>query len=112
MLAGIYAIDIAEIATMSNRAHVVVRIDRERARQWSVDEGLNRWTALFTGPVLVTRYLSDEKPSMTKAEVDKVIEIAEVYRERLYDLSWIMRTLNKGIARLADAEDGVKGRFW
>ena len=111
-LAGIYAIDIAGYAVMSNHAHIVVRIDRERAGQWSVDEVLNRWTALFTGPVLVTRYLSDGKPSMTQAEIDKVLEIAEVYRQRLHDLSWFMRTLNEGIARMANAEDGVKGRFW
>jgi len=38
---------------MSNHAHVVVRIDRDRAVGWSVEEVLERWTALFTGPVLV-----------------------------------------------------------
>ncbi|WP_133511163.1 hypothetical protein [Candidatus Thiosymbion oneisti] len=38
--------------------------------------------------------------------------MAEVYRARLHDLSWFMRTLNEHIARRANAEDGVKGRFW
>jgi hypothetical protein len=41
-----------------------------------------------------------------------VEELAEGYRARLHDLSWFMRTLNEHIARLANAEDGVKGRFW
>jgi len=111
-LAGIFAIDVAGYAVMSNHAHVVVRIDRERALEWPVQEVLTRWTALFTGPLLVTRYLSAEREGMSQAEVDTVLELAEVYRQRLYDLSWFMRTLNEDIARRANAEDGVKGRFW
>jgi len=111
-LAGIFAIDIAGYAAMSNHAHVVVRIDRERALSWSVDEVLERWTTLFTGPLLVSRYLSNDREGMSEAEVDTVVELADVYRQRLYDLSWFMRTLNEDIARRANAEDGVKGRFW
>ena len=38
--------------------------------------------------------------------------LAETYRQRLYDLSWYMRALNEHIARQANAEDGVTGRFW
>jgi hypothetical protein len=38
-LAGIFAIDIAGYAAMSNHAHVVVRIDRERALGWSIESG-------------------------------------------------------------------------
>jgi hypothetical protein len=34
------------------------------------------------------------------------------YRERLMDLSWFMRVLNESVARRANAEDGVTGRFW
>jgi len=49
---------------------------------------------------------------MDEAELAKVHELAGVYRERLYDLSWFMRILNEGIARQANAEEGVKGRFW
>ena len=39
-------------------------------------------------------------------------QLAEEYRHRLYDLSWFMRTLNEYIARAANQEEGVKGRFW
>nr|MBS0020536.1 transposase [Gammaproteobacteria bacterium] len=111
-LASIFAIDIAAYAVMSNHYHVVVRLDRERALGWSVDEVLTRWTALFTGPLLVVRYLSSARAEMTAAEIARVEELAEDYRTRLHDLSWFMRTLNEHIARLANAEDGVKGRFW
>jgi len=111
-LAALFAIDIAAYAVMSNHYHIVVRIDRERALDWSVDEVLTRWTALFTGPMLVTKYLSDARSGMTQAEIDQVLTWAETYRVRLYELSWFMRTLNEYIARLANAEDQVKGRFW
>jgi hypothetical protein len=90
----------------------MLRIDRERALAWSLEEVLERWTRLFSGPLLVTRYLSEERGQMTGAEVAKVEEIGEEYRTRLHDLSWFMRTLNEHNARQANAEDGVKGRFW
>ncbi|MCB2262231.1 MAG: transposase [Candidatus Thiosymbion ectosymbiont of Robbea hypermnestra] len=111
-LASLFAIDVAAYAVMSNHYHVVVRIDQERALGWSVEEVLRRWTTLFTGPFLVTRYLSASRAEMSQAEVAEVEALAEVYRERLHDLSWFMRTLNEHIARRANAEDGVKGRFW
>ena len=111
-LGSIFAIDIAAYAVMSNHYHVVVRVDRERALGWSVEEVLTRWTGLFTGPLLVVRYLSSARAEMTGAEIARVEELAEGYRTRLHDLSWFMRTLNEHIARLANAEDGVKGRFW
>ncbi|HEB78645.1 MAG TPA: transposase [Methylothermaceae bacterium] len=111
-LAGVFAIDVAAYAVMSNHYHVVVRIDRERALGWSVEEVLRRWTALFSGPLLVQKYLSGARGEMGEAEIAQVEELAEIYRQRLYDLSWFMRTLNEYIARKANAEDGVKGRFW
>lgn len=111
-LADIFAIDVASYAVMSNHYHIVVRIDAERAATWSVEEVLERWTRLFSGPVLIQRYLSDARDTMTEAECERVRELAEEYRERLMNLSWFMRVLNENIAREANREDGVKGRFW
>jgi hypothetical protein len=33
--------------------------------RWSLEEVLERWTQLFSGPLLVTRYLSDARGQMT-----------------------------------------------
>ncbi len=110
-LAGVFAVDVAAYAVMSNHFHVVVRIDAERAQSWDVDEVLERWTRVFAGPLLVQRYLAD-RDALGEAETMAVLEWVETYRNRLADLSWYMRVLNESIARLANAEDGVTGRFW
>jgi hypothetical protein len=73
---------------------------------------LERWTRLFTGPLLVRRYLSAARSQMDEAELAAVEALAADYRARLHELSWFMRTLNEHIARLANAEDKVSGRFW
>ena len=57
-LTGVFAIDVAGYAVMSNHYHAVLRIDKGRALGWSTDEVLAHWTKLFSGPVLVQRYLT------------------------------------------------------
>ena len=111
-LAHIFAIDVAAYAVMSNHYHLVAHIDRERALAWSTEEVLTRWTQLFTGPLLVVRYLSPARAQMGQAEMAMVREMAETYRARLHDLSWFMRVLNESLARQANAEDDCTGRFW
>ncbi|MBN2701103.1 MAG: hypothetical protein JXR29_06605, partial [Methylothermaceae bacterium] len=99
-------------AVMSNHYHLIVRIDRDRALSWDRDEVLRRWTALFSGPLWVQRYLDGEREAIDETLQAQIDAWAETYRERLYDLSWFMRVLNESIAREANNEDGVKGRFW
>jgi hypothetical protein len=71
-LSGVFAIDVAAYAVMNNHYHIVTRVDRERVSGWSLEEVLARWTRLFSGPLLVTRYLSDARAEMTGAEIAKV----------------------------------------
>jgi REP element-mobilizing transposase RayT len=111
-LASVFAVDVAGYAVMSNHFHVVVRIDVERAAAWTTDEVLARWTALFSGPLLVQRYMAEGRAGLAAGDVLAVDQLAATYRARLADLSWFMRTLNEGIARQANAEDNVTGRFW
>jgi REP element-mobilizing transposase RayT len=109
-LSSVFAIDVCAYAVMSNHYHVVLKVDMEKLSAWSDDEVLHRWRRLFKGNFLVERYLSGQ--SLTKAELNIVKQTAVMWRERLQDISCFMRCLNKSIARQANREDGVKGRFW
>ncbi len=110
MLSGVFALEVCAYAVMSNHYHVVLHVNRELGESWSMTEVLQRWTQLFSGPLLVQRFLAGD--AMNKAEMTRVEEYAEEYRCRLLDISWFMRCLNEYLARLANKEDGCKGRFW
>jgi hypothetical protein len=102
-LAGVFATDVAAYAVMSNHTHLVVRVDPERAQEWSQEEVLRRWTRLYVGPELVQRYEWDGEADLCAAQLDALHGWAETYRSRLTDLSWLMRVLNQSIARMANA---------
>ena len=109
-LQSVFAIDILAYAVMSNHLHLVLRVDQERALDWDAVEVGKRWTELFGGNPLVRSFVAGERLSEAQlAAVD--LKIAE-YRKRLHDISWFMRCLNEPIARWANAEDNVTGRFW
>jgi REP element-mobilizing transposase RayT len=110
VLSSLFSIDLCAYAVMSNHYHLVVRLNPEEVDDWQDDEVLNRWTALFRGPLLVQRYRAGEP--LTTAELDTVRSIVAVYRTRLGSLSWFMKCLNEPIARMANAEDDCKGHFW
>ena len=90
-LASVFTLDVAAYAVMSNHYHAVLRVDKARALALDDEAVLRRWTQLFTGPLLVQRYLSEARSQMGEAECAKVAEFAELYRQRLHDLSWFMR---------------------
>lgn len=87
---------------MSNHLHVVVRVDPERAAAWTDDEVVQRYSALYR--MAKTTY--DELPRREQ------ITRRKRWRARLASLSWFMRALNENIARRANREEGVRGRFW
>jgi len=109
-LSNIYLIDVCAYAVMSNHYHLVLKINHERAQLISDNEVIKRWTCLFNGNVLISRYLKGEYK--TTAEKDKAGEIISLWRERLSDISWFMRCLNETIAHKANKEDNCTGRFW
>ncbi|WP_197577534.1 hypothetical protein [Comamonas thiooxydans] len=65
---AIFAIDAAAYAVMSNHYHVVQYVDWEWAQSWSTEEILQRWAQLFSGPLLVQRYLLDARVAMSEPE--------------------------------------------
>ena len=94
---------------MSNHYHVVLHINKAQALGWRFDEVIEQWHKRYSAHALSQRYLRND--TMGKAERDKLKAIVEDWRQRLMSLSWFMRTINKAIARQANAEDKCTGHF-
>jgi REP element-mobilizing transposase RayT len=108
-LGGIFPMEVCAYAVMSNHYHLVLYVDAQRARNWSKQEVMERWTILFRAPKLVKRWQSGEALEAERVMAEAIIER---WRSRLCDISWFMRCLNEHLARLANSEDRCTGRFW
>ncbi|BDY05457.1 transposase [Ferrimonas sp. YFM] len=112
-LAKVFAIEVAAYAVMSNHTHLVLYVNVELAKDWDDVEVVSRWHQLFSGNALTKRFVDEEqRDSLEPWELDLVKMQADLYRTRLMDISWFMRTLNEYIARKANKEDECTGRFW
>jgi putative transposase len=110
VLSGVFAIELCAYAVMSNHYHLVVCIRRETADAWTDDEVIDRWRRLFKGPPIVQRYAAGD--ALSVAEQSHLAGYVPEWRRRLTDISWYMRCLNEHLARRANREDEVSGRFW
>ena len=110
-LAGQFGIDVLGFAILSNHFHLVLRNRPDVVATWSDSEVARRWFALC--PLRKTR--AGEPAEPTAAELDTICRtperLAEI-RRRLSDVSWLMRMIAEPIARRANREDQVTGRFW
>lgn len=108
-LSTLFSIEICAYAVMSNHYHVVLYVNKERARQWSQRRVVEHWEQLFRLPPSVQRWTAG---AASAAESELAERLIERWRARLLDISWFMRCLNEHLARRANAEDGCTGRFW
>lgn len=109
-LAQAFCIDVCAYAIMSNHYHVVLHINSDNAKALSPVEIAERWLAFHQGPVLIQRWLREDK--LSQAETERCLEMIECWRERLTSISWFMRLLNQHIATEANREDECTGHFW
>jgi hypothetical protein len=58
---------------------------------------IRRWHQLFKGTVLTQKYQNNQP--LDKFQLAMVKSRADVYKKRLIDISWFMRSLNEPIAR-------------
>lgn len=87
-----------------------MHIDIDKVINWSTDEVLERWHQLFKGTFITQQY-SNKQP-LDKFQLAMVESTADIYKQRLMDISWFMRSLNEPIARQANREDKCTGHFW
>ena len=109
-LTSVFAIDICAYAVMSNHTHVVLCVDKALADGWNTNEILQRYHRVHKGTLITQKFMHGD--SLSQGELISLDDTVEIYRKRLYDISWFMRNLNEYIAREANKEDDCTGRFW
>ena len=110
-LAAIFAIDVCAYAVMSTHDHTILRTRPDIVATWSDQEVATRWLTLFPPRRGVKRTAAPPTEEEIRALAACQERIAQL-RQRLCSLSWFMGRLNEFIARVANKEDKVKGRFW
>jgi hypothetical protein len=85
-------------------------VDKDLAQSWSMEEVIRRWHQLYQGTLLSQKYQRGDK--LSKNESISLNETVTIYRQRLYDISWLMRNLNEYIAREANKEDKCTDGFY
>ena len=112
-LSKVFAIEICAYAVMSNHTHLVLHVSKNQAESLSTEDIIQRWHCLFKGTLLTRLYLSPmSRKDLSEMQIETVRLTAEVWRKRLFDISWFMRALNEYIARAANKEDDCTGHFW
>ena len=104
-LAGIFAIGLYGYAVMHNHVHAVLAVNPSTAKRWSDATVAERWMALF--PIRNAEIAEQRRRTILSDP-----ELLAKYRTRLTSVSWFMRCLAEPIARRANREDDVTGRFW
>jgi REP element-mobilizing transposase RayT len=110
LLSSLFAIDVCAYAVMSNHYHLVLKVCPEQLNGLSEEEIIERWCAMFKGPLLIQHYRAGE--TLMPFERSTVSDIVTVWRQKLASISWFMRCLNQPIARQANLEDKCTGKFW
>jgi REP element-mobilizing transposase RayT len=104
-LGNIFACGIHAWAVMSNHLHIVVHMSPAAANAWLPDEVATRWVRLYPAH-------NAELCAQKMAAILENPELIAEYRRRLTNLSWLMKSLSEPLARRANEEDKVSGRFW
>jgi REP element-mobilizing transposase RayT len=110
LLAGSFAVAVCGFAVLDNHLHVLVRLDAHLAQDWTDEDVVRRWLAIFP-----PRALDTDDEALVQLWVNDQLQHPQkvaAYRERLQDLGWFMKSLKEPLARLANKEDDCNGTFW
>ncbi len=84
-LAGVFAIDIAAYAVMSNHLHVVLSVDIYESNRWTDKEVVEHWHQIFLGTEVTQKFVKGEV--IESFEVNSLKHSIALYRSRLSDIS-------------------------
>jgi hypothetical protein len=107
LIGSCFAVAIHAYAVMSNDLHVVLQLDPKVSLAWTDQQIAERWVRLFL-PRELTNQAIKAKQDNIMANADRLV----IIRNRLGNLSWLMKCLAEPIARRANTEDACKGGFW
>jgi hypothetical protein len=110
-LASIFAIEVCCYSVMENHSHEILRTRPDIVAIWSDQEVAAHWLMLCPQKCRKKGKLIPSLEEQIRALASCSERIA-VLRKRLSSVSWFMAKLNEHIARAANKEDRVKGRFW
>ena len=109
LLARVFCIDLCAYAVLPDHYHLFIQINQSQAISLTDEEVIFRWQRLFVVPSAVIRWHLGQADC---AESETARSLVALWRQHLVEIAWYMRCLNEHIARLANSEDGCKGRFW
>ncbi|MGE3410278.1 MAG: transposase [Pirellulales bacterium] len=110
-LAGQFGIDVLGFAILSNHFHLILRTRPDVVAAWSDAEVAARWLRLCPVRKLPTGETAEPTSAELVAICNMPTRLAEI-RQRLSNISWLMRMIAEPIARRANREDQASGRFW
>lgn len=111
VLTRLFEFSIFSYAVMSNHVHLVIKTSPHKARKWSSEKIAKKAYSLCPGAVS-QRFGAGEPYAVVIRRASLDLEFVELWRGRLMDLSWFMRFLNEHVARRANREESIRGRFW
>lgn len=109
-LAHCFAISVCGFAVMDNHLHVLVRLDPDAADDWSDEDVVRRWIAVYPPKTPKGKEIEVNQAWIDHHRKDEK-NVARM-RERLTSLGWFMKALKEPLARMANKEDDCKGTFW
>ena len=109
-LGQVFYLDVAAYAVMSNHYHVVLFVDQNAQKLADDRDIVARWHQIHKGNKISRKYIDGEY--LEPYEIEQLRLFIGKWRVNLASISWYMRVLNEKVARKANREDEVTGRFW
>jgi REP element-mobilizing transposase RayT len=111
LLAVSFGIEICDFALLDNHIHLILRTRPEIVAAWEDHEVALRWWRICPERRDEKGEAAEPLPCELNQWLDDAEQMTEL-RGRLSSISWFMRLLCQKIARMANREDGVTGKFW